>query len=106
MLKEIARTEYEDGILDTKGPLLLYFWAKWDEHCLLSDPFIEIIADKYGASAIIRKVDVDKYSELIPRYRIRTFPTAVYLSDGREVGRFVGVASFDEYESKLVDAIG
>ncbi|MBR3659634.1 MAG: thiol reductase thioredoxin, partial [Bacteroidaceae bacterium] len=62
---------------------------------------IEEIAAEYDGKAIIGKCDIEENDELTEQFGIMNVPTVVFLKDGKEVDRVVGLAMKNVYQDKL-----
>ncbi len=98
----IGSTEdFEREVLNADKPVLVDFYADWCRPCWQLAPTIEQLATQYEGRAAVRKVNVDRHSELAGRYGIRSIPTVLFFKDGKEVQRLVGVHSESAYASVL-----
>ena len=52
---------------------------------------MEKLAEQYDGKAVVAKVDVDEQRELAIQYRVMSVPTVIFLKDGKEVDRKIGV---------------
>lgn len=81
------------------------FWASWCGPCMMLGPVIESLAEKYEGKAVIGKVNTDEEAELAIAYRVSSIPTVIFLKDGKEIDRKVGVMPPDAYIQTLEENI-
>lgn len=96
-MKDIDQSNFEAETM--KGNVVLDFWAIWCNPCKQLLPILES-AQKEIPHVKICKVDVDKNLELAKKFGVRGVPALVFLKDGKEVSRNVGLMSVDELKSK------
>jgi thioredoxin 1 len=78
------------------------FWATWCGPCRMLAPVIEKLGEEYSEKVLIAKVDVDAEPELARRFGIMSIPTVVFLKNGREFERKVGLMGPEAF-SKILD---
>ena len=75
-----------------EGKLMMVdFWADWCGPCKMLSPLIESLGDQYAGRVLVGKVNVDEEPELARRFGVMSIPTVVFLKNGREFDRKVGV---------------
>ena len=90
MAKNLKTTEF-DAIVDEASLAMIDFWAVWCGPCKMLSPAVEDIAERDGDKVLVGKVNVDEEPELARRFGVMSIPTVVFLKNGREFDRKVGV---------------
>ncbi|MBR0283026.1 MAG: thioredoxin [Oscillibacter sp.] len=67
------------------------FWATWCGPCKMMGPIVEKLAGEYDGKALVAKVDTDEEADLAEKFDISTIPTLVFLKNGAEFDRKIGV---------------
>jgi len=76
------------------------FSAVWCGPCRALAPVMEGIKTQHS-DVVFETIDVDTDHEQASKYAIRSVPTVVFVKDGVEVERLVGVNSKLAYENKI-----
>ena len=97
---EITNQNFNEIISQGK-PVLVDFWATWCGPCKRLGPIIEEIAAEYDGKAIVGKCDIEENDDLTDKFGIMNVPTVVFLKDGKEADRVVGLAMKNVYQEKL-----
>lgn len=88
------------------APLALVdFWAEWCGPCRMLGPTVEKLAESYENRALIGKVNVDDEPELARRFGVMSIPTVVFLKNGEEFERKIGLMGEEEYTAVLDTAL-
>ena len=91
MAIEHFKTAEFDAAVEAAPLAMLNFWASWCGPCKMLSPVIESLADQYEGKVLVGKVNVDEEPELARRFGVMSIPTVVFLKNGREFDRKVGV---------------
>ena len=101
-VKKVNESEFDQVVLKSTTPVLVDFWAEWCGPCRAIAPIVEAIAEQYGETARIFKLNVDDSPAVAQRYGIQGIPTLIVFQDGVEKERIVGVVS-QEKISRTID---
>ncbi len=101
MALEINDSNFKEVVLDSEKPVVVDFWATWCGPCKRLAPIIEEVAKDYDGRAIVGKCDVEEDEDLAMRFGVRNIPTVVFLKDGQEVDRSVGLVPRAVLEEKI-----
>ncbi|MDP0494429.1 MAG: thioredoxin [Fusobacterium sp. JB021] len=97
---KITKDNYEKEVLNSKTPVLIDFWANWCMPCRMLGPIIEEISEK-NIDVKICKIDIDEEMELAQKFQVMSIPTLVYVKEGKEEKRTVGVRPKEEIEEMI-----
>ena len=85
MAKVINASEFKDLVLDSKGIVLVDFFATWCGPCKALAPTLEKLAPEFEGKVNIYKVDIDKSQQLASQYRVMSVPTMKIFKDGETI---------------------
>ena len=88
-----------------QGVVLLDFWAEWCSACIAQDKVYEEIAQKFGNSIKIAKINVSDNRVLSDRFGVKNIPFLILLKDGKKVLQMPGIQSkeylFNQIEKQI-----
>ncbi|WP_310992965.1 thioredoxin family protein [Aequorivita marina] len=82
-------------LIETRTPVLLDFYAEWDEACKAMNPVLRDVAAALGEDARVIKIDVDKNKELADALRVKDLPTLMIYKNGEMKWRQSGEQDAD-----------
>ena len=89
-IKHFKTAEFDAAV--AAAPLAMVdFWADWCGTCKMLSPVVESIGSQYEGKVLVGKVNVDEEPELARRFGVMNIPTVVFLKNGQEIDRKVGV---------------
>lgn len=97
----VNESTFEDVVLQSQGLVLVDFWAQWCGPCKSLSPILDKVAESFGETVTVAKVNVDECRELATKYQIMSIPTVIFFKDGIQVYQFTGVKSQAFLEAKV-----
>ena len=80
---------------------MIDFWAAWCGPCRVVAPELERLAKDRRGRTVVAKVDTEALPGLASRYDIRSIPTMVLFSGGREANRVSGALPAAQIAARL-----
>ncbi len=91
LIKSIDDAHFNAEVIESKGLVLVDFWAEWCGPCKMIAPVLEQIASELGSKIKIVKVNVDNNPQSPSQYGVRSIPNLILFKNGAVVGNKVGV---------------
>mgnify|MGYP001164008108 CR=1 FL=1 len=89
------------GSFTKDGIVLIDFFAEWCMPCLMMEPLIDELSNKFKGKIKFAKVNIDENPELTDKFNVSSIPNFVLLKNGKEIEQFVGSMSTEDFEEKL-----
>lgn len=87
---ELNNNTFKNEVLESKGVVMVDFWAPWCAPCRMLSPVVDQVAEE-TAGVKVGKVNIDEEMDLAVQYGVQSIPCIVVFKDGKEVNRSVGV---------------
>ena len=87
----LNENDFQKEVLESKGLVLVDFWAEWCGPCRQLGPILETIDEEMGNTVKIYKMNVDDSPEVASRFGLRSIPTLFLFKDGKQVDMKVGL---------------
>lgn len=88
-------------LINLEKPVLLNFFADWDENCEVIHETLKDVSAAVGDSAKLIKINVESNEQLIEALRVKNLPTYMLYKSGEMVWRQSGVLSANDLIVKL-----
>ena len=89
-IKHLKTSEFQAAV-NAAPVAMVDFWASWCGPCKMLSPVVEEIAGEFEGKVLVGKVNVDEEPELARQFGVMSIPTVVFLKNGVEFDRKVGV---------------
>ncbi|HSW61908.1 MAG TPA: thioredoxin [Dissulfurispiraceae bacterium] len=100
-LVELTNANWDKEISESKGVVVVDFWAVWCGPCRMIAPTIEELAKEYAGKVKIGKLNTDENSEVAARYKIMGIPTIIFFKNGQKVDQVVGAVPKQQLKAKI-----
>ena len=101
-----SESDFKTLVLDANEVCLVELFSDRCPPCRILAPTISSLADKYVGRVVVCKVNVDRVIAIAERYDVNAIPTVLFIKDGRESGRLVGLQSETKYVALLDKLVG
>lgn len=92
---------FDVEVIRSPLPVVVDFYADWCAPCRVAEPVLRDLSQKLAGRIKFAKMNVDE-SETVPRsFGIHSIPTYVFVDQGREKGREIGVVGPTEFRTVL-----
>ncbi|MEE3397590.1 MAG: thioredoxin family protein [Succiniclasticum sp.] len=81
---------FQAEVLECGRPVLVTFFALWDQPCRMQQSELDSIADKHPEIKVC-KLDVEEYPDFAQQFGIMMVPTTIAFKNGKKIKRASGL---------------
>lgn len=96
----INKENFNETVIESKGTVVIDFWASWCMPCKMFAPVFEMLADE-NRNVTFCKLNVDDEPEIASKFGIQSIPTVVIIKNGIVEEVLVGLRNKDEIEELI-----
>ncbi len=93
----LTKENFKSEVLESKGVVVVDFWAPWCGPCRALGPILEEFAHE-NENIKVAKVNVDDNQEIAGEYRVMSIPTVIIFKDGEVINKSVGLVPKEKLE--------
>lgn len=100
-VREVTSATWDQEILQSKGLVMIDFWAVWCGPCRIIAPTVEELAKEYTGKLKVMKLNTDENPDIASNYKIMGIPTLMFFKDGQKIDQVVGAVPKPQLKAKL-----
>ncbi len=97
----VTSQTWDSEVLQSKGIVMVDFWAVWCGPCRMIAPTVEELAKEYAGKIKVAKLNTDENPDIASRYKIMGIPTIMFFKDGEKVDQIVGAVPKPQLKAKI-----
>jgi len=92
-ISPVTDSSFEQDVIQSMRPVLVYFWADWCEECRPLSRIVETVAAEKSERLKTVRLDVDENPRMAALHYIQMVPTVILFISGQERQRIEGLTN-------------
>jgi thioredoxin 1 len=105
-ITELNVSTWDAEVTQSKGLVMVDFWAVWCGPCRMIAPTVEELAKEYVGKLKVGKLNTDENPDIASRYKIMGIPTIIFFKDGEKADQIVGAVPKPQLKAKIDALLG
>ena len=98
---DVTDADFDAKVVARAGLSVVDFWAEWCGPCETMSAYVEFLAKDFADQLAVFALDVDENPATAERFTVMGLPTLLFLRDGAEVGRQVGLLTYEALQQQV-----
>ena len=100
-LREFSDDNFETEVMESSQPVVIDFTAPWCGPCKILSPIVEELAEAFGGTVKMGKLNVDDSPQTASKYGIISIPTLLFVKGGNVIDQHVGLLAKEPLKAKI-----
>ncbi len=92
---------FDEMVLHSPVPVVVDFYADWCGPCRQAEPLLSRLSNSLAGRVRFARLNVDENEQTAESYGVYSIPTFIFLEEGTERGRQVGLLAENEFRTVL-----